>query len=107
MPCEANYYGIEGVESWLNKQWKSFPDLTITDYFMVAKNDIIAIRWTAKGTSKGKFLMLKPSGKLVEFTGISMYRIENDKIIEIWDTQNSFGIMRQLNPKIGSGKHKH
>ncbi|NHJ46557.1 MAG: ester cyclase [Asgard group archaeon] len=107
MPCEATYYGINGVISWLNKQWKAFPDLTITDYFMVAQNDVVAIRWTAKGISKGKFLILKPSGKPVEFTGISMYRIEDDKIVEIWDTQNSFGIMRQINPKIGSGKHKH
>jgi predicted ester cyclase len=107
MPCEASYYGIQGVETWLNEQWKAFPDLTITDYFMVAQNDIIAIRWTAKGTSKGKFLMLKPSGKIVEYSGISMYRIEDGKIIEIWETRNTFGIMRQVNPKIGSGKHKH
>ena len=107
MPCEAIYYGIKGVDAWLNKQWKAFPDLTISDYFMIAQHDIIAVRWTAKGTSKSKFLFLKPSGKVVEFTGISMYRLEDGKIIEIWDTQNTFGILRQINPKIGSGGHKH
>ncbi|MBK5114537.1 MAG: ester cyclase [Candidatus Heimdallarchaeota archaeon] len=107
MPCEASYYGIKGVKAWLNEQLKAFPDLTIIDYFIVAQNDIIAIRWTAKGTSKGKFLILKPSGKIVEYTGISMYRIEDGKIAEIWETRNTFAIMRQINPKIGSGAHKH
>jgi len=107
MPCEASYYSIKGTRVWLNEQWKSFPDLTITDYFMLAQNDIVVVRWTAKGTSKGKFLILKPSGKTVEYTGISMYRIEDGKIIEIWETRNSFAIMKQINPKIGSGQHKH
>ncbi|NHJ31335.1 MAG: ester cyclase [Asgard group archaeon] len=107
MPCEASYYGIKGTSTWLDEQWKSFPDLTITDYFMIVQNDIVVVRWTAKGTSKGKFLILKPSRKAVEYTGISMYRIEEGKIIEIWETRNSFAIMRQINPKIGSGQHKH
>jgi predicted ester cyclase len=107
MPCEASYYGIMGTSNWLNLQWKSFPDLTITNYFVIAKNDIVVVRWTAKGTSKGKFLILKPSGKTVEYTGISMYRLEDGKIIEIWETRNTFAIMRQINPKIGSGQHKH
>ena len=93
MPCEANFYGIDGVGFWLNSQWKSFPDLKITNYFTVAQGDIVAVHWTAKGTSKGNFLMLQPSGKEVTYTGSSMYRIENGKIIEIWDTRNNLGIM--------------
>ncbi len=107
MPCEASYHGINGVGTWLNEQWKAFPDLTITESFMIAQNDIVVARWTARGTSKGKFLMLKPSGKVVEYTGISMYRIENGKIVEIWETRNTYAIMRHINPKIGSGAHKH
>jgi hypothetical protein len=35
-----------------------------------------------------------------------MYRIEGSKIAEIWETRNRLGIMRQLNPNIGSG-HAH
>jgi len=107
MPCEASYYGIKGLDNWLDGQWKAFPDLTITDYFTVAQGDIVAVQWTARGTSKGTLLMLPPTGKTVEYTGVSMYRIEDDKIAEIWETCNMLGIMRQLNPKIGSGDHDH
>jgi predicted SnoaL-like aldol condensation-catalyzing enzyme len=29
---------------------------------------------------------------MVEYTGVSMYRIEDGKIAEIWDTRNTLGI---------------
>lgn len=51
--------------------------------------------------------MLPPSGKEVEFTGVSMYRIEDGKIAEIWETRNTLGLLRQLNPDIGGGHHPH
>ena len=106
MPCEASYYGIGGVGDWLEEDWTAFPDLTVTDYSMVAQRDIVAARWTARGTSKGNYLMLPPTGGAVEYTGVSMYRIEGDRIAEIWETRNRLGVMRQLNPNIGRG-HAH
>ena len=107
MPCEASYYGINGTSNWLEEGWKTFPDLTVIDYFTVAHGDIVAVSWTAQGTSQGNFLMLPPTNKTVEYTGVSMYRIEDSKIAEIWETRNTLGIMRQLDPKIGSGQHAH
>jgi len=106
MPCEASYYGINGVRNWIETQWNAFPDLTIADYFTVAQGDIVATHWTARGTSKGDFLMLPPTGKMVEYTGASMYRIDNGKIAEIWETRNTLAIMGQLNPDM-KGSHNH
>ena len=107
MPCEASYYGMNGVSNWLKTQWNAFPDLTIIDYFMVAQRDIVATHWTARGTSKGNFLMLPPSGNQVEYTGASMYRMENGTIAEIWETRNTLAIMGQLNPDMNKGDHGH
>jgi predicted ester cyclase len=105
MPCEAIYYGFKGIKDWLGESWKSFPDLTIIDYYAVAQGNIVAVRWTAQGTSQGQFMMLPPTDKTVKYTGVSMFRIEEDKIAEIWDTRNTLGIMRQLNPEMGGGHH--
>jgi steroid delta-isomerase-like uncharacterized protein len=106
MPCEADHYSINGVKQWLEQQWNAFPDLTIIDYFTVAQGDIVAARWSARGTSQGNFLNLPPTGKSIEYTGVSMYRIEDGKIAEIWETRNTLGIMQQLNPEMGGG-HNH
>jgi predicted ester cyclase len=106
MPCEAAYYGLRGLNQWLGEQWSSFPDLAVTDHFEIARGDIVVVRWTARGTSRGAFLMLPPTGSEVEYTGVSMFRIEGGKIAEIWDTRNTLGIMMQLNPDMARG-HAH
>lgn len=107
MPCEASYYGPAGVGQWLDAQWSAFGDLTVTDHANVASGDIVAVRWTAQGTSHGHFNGLPPTGGPVEFTGVSMYRVEEGRIAEIWDTRNTLGILHQLNPDIGGPGHHH
>jgi predicted ester cyclase len=39
---------------------------------------------------------IPPTGKEVEFTGISVYRIEGGKIAESWNSEDQFGLMRQI-----------
>jgi predicted ester cyclase len=107
MPCEAGFYGVAGARQWLEASWDAFPDLTVTDDSTVAHGDIVAVRWSARGTSTGRFMMLPPTGATVEYGGVSMYRVEDDKIAEIWDTRNTLGIMLQLNPDIAAGSMLH
>jgi len=103
LPCEAGYYGIDGVHGWLGEWWMAFPDLAVTDYATVAQGDIVAVRWTARGTQRGRFMMVPPSGEQVELGGVSMYRVENGAIAEIWDTRNTLGVLRQIAPDLGHG----
>jgi predicted ester cyclase len=105
MPRESGYYAYAGVEQWLEEQWAAFPDLTVVDVFTVASGDIVAVRWEAHGTSRGQFLGIAPTGHSLDYTGLSMYRVEGGRIAEIWETRNTLGIMRQLDPRIGGGHH--
>jgi predicted ester cyclase len=105
MPCEAGSYATAGLVEWLGEQWRAFPDLAIADCFLVASGDIVAARWQARGTSRGQFLGVAPTGGRVEYTGVSMYRIEDGRIAEIWETRNTLGILHQLDPRIGGGHH--
>lgn len=107
MPCEATHYGLAGIKTWLQEQWRAFGDLTITEHHTAASGDIVAVRWTAHGTSTGEFMGLAPSGTAVEFTGVSMYRLEDGLVAEIWDTRDILGILHQLNPELGAGGHHH
>jgi predicted ester cyclase len=105
MPCEAGFYAHTGAVQWLQEQWAAFPDLTVVDDFTVASGDIVAVRWKARGTSWGQFLGVAPTGHSLDYTGLSMYRVEGGRIAEIWETRNTLGIMRQLDPRIGGGHH--
>ena len=104
---DPDYYGPAGVIEWLQEQWSAFSDLAVTEHFTVTQHDIVAVRWSARATSTGEFMALPPTGHGVEFTGVSMYRIEDGRIAEIWDTRNTLGILHQLNPDIGAGGHHH
>ena len=47
---------------------------------------------------------LPPSGKEVEFTGLSAYRIEGNKIAESWTVEDELGLMRQIGAVAEAGQ---
>jgi predicted ester cyclase len=106
MPGEAGFVGAAGVEQWLVEHWAAFPDLAVVADFSVASGDIVAARWRARGTSQGAFLGIAPTRGNLDYTGLSMYRIQDGRIAEIWETRNTLAILRQLDPRIGGG-HRH
>ena len=96
MPCEAGFYGLLGVEGWLWEQWHAFPNLSVTENLSVAVGDVVAVHWTAQGVSRAHFMGLPPTGERMSFWGVSMFRIEDEKIAEIWETRDTLGVLRQL-----------
>jgi steroid delta-isomerase-like uncharacterized protein len=107
MPCEGTYLGVAGVNHWLGAMWEAFPDIRLIEHFTMAQGDIVAVRWTAQGTSEGAFFGIPPSGGVVSYTGNTMFRVEDGRIAEIWETRNTLGIMMQLNPEMFKGHHDH
>lgn len=79
----------EVVQAWL----KGFPDLSVKNELIISENDLVSIQWSAKGTHKGEFKGKEPTGKPVSYSGVTVYRIKNDQIVEYWaylDMQHLF-----------------
>ena len=75
---------------------RGFPDVTSTIEDLIAEGDKVVARWRSRATHRGEYMGITPTGKNVEFTGISMYRIEGGKIAESWNSEDQFGLIRQL-----------
>jgi predicted ester cyclase len=75
---------------------RGFPDVTSTIEDLIAEGDKVVARWRSRATHRGDYMGIAPSGKEVEFTGISIYRIEGNKIAESWSVEDQFGLMRQI-----------
>jgi predicted ester cyclase len=75
---------------------RGFPDVTSTIEDLIAEGDKVVARWRSRATHRGDYMGITPSGKEVEFTGISIYRIEGNKIAESWSVEDQFGLMRQI-----------
>ena len=80
--------------------WRSaFPDLTVTIDLIVAEGDLVAVRWTARGTNTGTGNGLPATGKRVEVAGTAIFRIVDGKIVEEWTSGDALGLLRQLGLK--------
>ena len=75
---------------------RGFPDVVSTIKDLIAEGDKVVARWTSHATHQGEYMGIPPTGKEVEFTGISLYRVEGGKIAESWDVEDGLGLMRQL-----------
>ncbi len=74
--------GIQGAKDHIVGVRETYPDLTLTVDQQIAEGDWVATCITAKGTHKGSWLGMKPTGKQVSFTGVNIEKIENGKITE-------------------------
>jgi predicted ester cyclase len=75
---------------------RGFPDVVSTIEDLIAEGDMVAARWTARATHLGEYAGIPPTGREVEFTGISVYRIEGGRISESWTEEDELGLMRQI-----------
>jgi steroid delta-isomerase-like uncharacterized protein len=75
----------------------SFPDNYSRTDALISEGDLVVERWTNTGTFSGAPFMGAPAnGKKFSCSGISIYRLENGKIVEHWGEFDSASIMRQL-----------
>jgi steroid delta-isomerase-like uncharacterized protein len=79
------------------KGWReAFPDLKITVDKQVAEGDLVVVRWTARGTNTGAGNGIPATGRAVEITGTTLFRLEDGRIAEEWTCADSLGLMKQL-----------
>ncbi|HZS56344.1 MAG TPA: ester cyclase [Bryobacteraceae bacterium] len=74
----------------------ALPDLRIKIEDILAEEDKVAIRLSAEGTHSGKGFGADPTGRKVQFTGITIARIANGKIVESWNSIDQLRLLTQL-----------
>jgi steroid delta-isomerase-like uncharacterized protein len=88
--------GREPYKQYLSMLLTAYPDLHLTIEDMIAEGDIIAERVTVRGTHKGDFMGIPPTGKQMTITAIYIVRFANGKGIEVWANSDDLGAMQQL-----------
>jgi predicted ester cyclase len=89
---------------------RGFPDVVSTIEDLIAEGDKVVARWTSHATHRGEYMGIPPTGREVEFAGISLYRIERNRITESWTVEDELGLMLQIGtvPEPGrSGEVSH
>jgi steroid delta-isomerase-like uncharacterized protein len=75
---------------------EAFPDLSVAVEGLMAEEDRVAVRVVTRGTHRGEFQGIAPTGKRVEVRAMDMFRISNGKLVEHWGhAEDSTGFLRQ------------
>jgi steroid delta-isomerase-like uncharacterized protein len=88
--------GPEGVKAVVAGYRAAFPDLRIMIDEQIAEGPLVATRWTARGTHRGDFNGIPPTGRESTVTGITIDRVSNGQIAESWTNWDTFGLLKQL-----------
>jgi len=89
-------HGPKGARQSIAAFRAAFPDVHFAVEDMLVAEDKVIVRWTCRGTHRGAFLGLPPTGKVVTFTGINIYRIANGQIVERWAEEDAISLYQQL-----------
>ena len=73
-----------------------FPDVQWTLEEMVAEGDMVAARFTMRGTHKGAFFGVPPTGKKIEVQAMNFYRFSGGKIVEERGQPDLLGLIQQI-----------
>jgi predicted ester cyclase len=63
---------------------------------LVAEGDLVVERFTASGTHRGELMGVPPTEQTIVLTGIQVFRVEGDRIVERWGQLDQMGLARQL-----------
>ena len=85
----------------------AFPDFYTTLDIVIAENNLVAVYGVASGTHLGPLFGMPPTDKKVSWTGIAIYRFNDDgKIDGRWQEFDGLGLFKQLGmapPGSGAG----
>jgi steroid delta-isomerase-like uncharacterized protein len=88
--------GPDGVRMMITMYTTAFPDLHMIIDDLIGEGDTVACRFTTKGTHKGEFMGIPPTGKMVSISGYSFNRLKDRKQIETWGLSDWMTAMQQL-----------
>ena len=86
----------EGLRQTAQVFRQAFPDWQAGQQAHIAEGDLVAERFTARGTHQGELLGVAPTGREVTLAGINIFRVQDGKLVERWGRTDDLGFLQQL-----------
>ncbi|MHC4707342.1 MAG: ester cyclase, partial [Planctomycetota bacterium] len=95
-PTAPDVGDLESYKGYVTAVRAGMPDFHVTTEAIVAEADKVTSRWTVTGTQTGELLGIQPTGIQARWTGITIYRYADGKIVEAWWSKDLQGALEQL-----------
>ena len=88
--------GHEGIRRFVEAHRVSFPDWNEEVLEMIIEGKHAATHYLSRGTHKGEFIGIAPTGNKIKIFEASIYRMANGRIAEQWAFPDVVSMQRQL-----------
>ena len=88
--------GREDFKEYMRAIRRAFPDFHNRIEELIAENDRVAARLTYTGTHQGNVLGIAPTGRRVNYAGVALFRVVDNRIAEGWVLGDVHGLVQQL-----------
>ena len=88
--------GPEGYLAIIGMMRGGFPDIQWTLEEMIAENESVAARFTMRGTHRGTFFGVPPTGKSITVQAMNFYRFDDGKIVGEHGQPDMLGLLQQI-----------
>lgn len=89
-------HGPEGYLEIVAMMRSGFPDIQWTLEETVVEGNVIAARFTMRGTHRGAFMGTPPTGKTIAVQALNIYRLSHGKIVSEVGQPDLLGLMQQI-----------
>jgi steroid delta-isomerase-like uncharacterized protein len=96
-------HGLEAMKAFAAEFRQAFPDFHDSIDIQIAEGEMVATRFTSRGTHRGAFMGVEPTNKELSWSGITINRIAQGRIVESWANWDMLGMMQQLGIVATSG----
>jgi steroid delta-isomerase-like uncharacterized protein len=88
--------GPVGYKPFFRRFHDAFPDIRVDVVDMVAEGDKVAARCVVTGKHQADTLGFAATNQPVEFTGVTIVRVRDGKIVEAWNNFDFMSMFQQL-----------
>jgi steroid delta-isomerase-like uncharacterized protein len=88
--------GPDGYLAVIGMMRSGFPDIQWTLEEMIAEVDMVAARFTMRGTHRGTFFGVPPTGKTIAVQAMNFYRLSGGQLIEERGQPDLLGLLQQI-----------
>ncbi|MEA2277778.1 MAG: hypothetical protein QOC78_2738 [Solirubrobacteraceae bacterium] len=93
--------GPRGVRQQFDQLRATFDGLQAEILEQVAEDDLVVTRKVLRGTHRGEFMGIAPTGRQVELLVIDIVRLRDDRIAEHWNVVDLLGVLMALGANPG------
>jgi len=86
----------QGIKQYITMLHTAFSDFHCAIEDLIAEGDRVVVRLMCRGTHRGEFMGISPTGRQGNVTAISILRFAGGRVMERWNNTDNLGLMQQL-----------